>query len=162
MISIRPRSRHRGRRLLRQIRLQYLQHLLGADLAVDQLADDRLGIGRERSAPLLRMLGIAPARLIGLDVALRRQGEADAALIGLDGELAAGTAMADRIDAIADELAHRLVLVARLGQADLIGAAQAHLAGLAGEGKAGEPGALAGAAHLQPEAIAVAIFAGRA
>lgn len=139
---------HRGRRLLSPDRLQYLQHVIRADLAAGHLADDRLGIGCERIVPLLRMLGIAPGRLIGGDVAPRRHGEADTALIGLHRLLAAGVAMGDGIDAIARELARRLILVPRLGQRDILGATQAHLARPAGQGKAGEPGALAGAAYL--------------
>ena len=66
-----------GFRLRRPDRLQHPEHKPGVDLLDRQGADDRVDVGFQGIAPLVAVLGVAPACLVRPDVGLGRSLEGD-------------------------------------------------------------------------------------
>ena len=141
-------------------RLQDAHHQPGVDLLDGQGAEERVDIGGQRVAPLVAVLGAAPARLVRLDEGFRRIPEGD--LLGARSPLGGHLPVAG-----ADGVDPRRYQPARFGrprtgfcEAHGGEGAQAHVTGLAVPGVAIDPGATLRSRDLEIKPAAVGMHAG--
>ena len=114
-------------------RLQDIHDEARVDLLDRQRSDNRVGVGLESASPLVSMLGVPPAGLVGRDVALAALPERHGlGRLELRGFLA-GLGRLDRIYAILQLASACGGLPPRVGEADIPEGAQAHRAGPAAQ-----------------------------
>src|SRR5690606_15060307 len=112
-------------------RLQHLEDIIDADLVDRHLADDWIGIGLQRRAPLRPMLVVLPAGLVGIDVfsgaflECRYRGGDRGNALGFP-LFTRSLPLTRRITAITNLDAQAVCSVAGLGQRDVLRRAQAN------------------------------------
>ena len=100
-----PRSHASGRlMLLRPDALEHLMHERGRHVTNEQVAEQGIGVGLKRRAPLGAVLHVAPAGLFPLDKCVRDLPEGLQRGPGGDGGALLGSTGIDRVNAFAYQL----------------------------------------------------------
>lgn len=132
----------------------------GIDAGHRQGAEHRVGIGRQSVFPLFSMLGTLPASTVGFDIGIRALPKGDRLRRSKLGRVTRSSTSLDRINACKQLFPAIGSLDPRLGQADSMQGAQAHLARPAIQHETKQPGLRAGFSNLQVQSAAVRVTSG--